>query len=77
MSIIKNSTDTETTIIAFYIITTAGYQLDGPLVDYYELEQMSPKGVVSDERTFIIWLKIGSSEEEIDIYKMWGKPILT
>ncbi|MDT2277624.1 hypothetical protein P7H20_26065 [Paenibacillus larvae] len=36
-------------------ITTAGYQLDGPLVDYYELGADVLEGLVSDERTFLLY----------------------
>ncbi|AJK27666.1 terminase large subunit [Paenibacillus phage Norbert] len=71
INIIKNSTDTREQPLLLYI-TTAGYQLDGPLVDYYELGADVLEGVVSDERTFYYMAEL-DSEEEIDNPDMWGK----
>ncbi|WP_144029552.1 terminase large subunit, partial [Paenibacillus larvae] len=71
INIIKNSTDTREQPLLLYI-TTAGYQLDGPLVDYYELGADVLEGVVSDERTFYYMAEL-DSEEEIDNPEMWGK----
>ncbi|MDP5274344.1 terminase large subunit [Chengkuizengella sp. 2205SS18-9] len=71
INIIKNSIDAREQPLLLYI-TTAGYQLDGPLVDYYEMATDVLEGVINDERTFYYIAEL-DSEKEIDNPEMWYK----
>ncbi|WP_124728813.1 terminase large subunit [Staphylospora marina] len=63
INVIKNSTGARSQPLILYI-TTAGYQLDGPLMDYYEKAADVLEGVIQDERTFYF---IAELDEEDDI----------
>jgi len=71
INIIKNSTGSRDQPILFYI-TTAGYQLDGPLVDYYEKAADVLDGVIEDERTFYYIAEI-DEDDEVDDPANWIK----
>ncbi|MBA4544364.1 terminase large subunit [Thermoactinomyces daqus] len=63
INVIKNSTGARQQPLILYI-TTAGYQLDGPLMDYYEKAADVLEGVIQDERSFYF---IAELDEDDDI----------
>jgi phage terminase large subunit-like protein len=63
INVIKNSTGARSQPLILYI-TTAGYQLDGPLMDYYEKAADVLEGVIQDERSFYF---IAELDEDDDI----------
>ncbi|MCY7478857.1 terminase large subunit [Paenibacillus larvae] len=71
INIIKNSTDAREQPLILYI-TTAGYQLEGPLVEYYELAADVLDGVITNDRTFYYIAEL-DSEDEIENPEMWIK----
>jgi phage terminase large subunit-like protein len=71
INVIKNSRGSRKQPLLLYI-TTAGYQLDGPLVDYYEDSADVLNGIIDDERTFYYIAEL-DSEEEFDQPEMWIK----
>lgn len=71
INVIKNSRGAREQPLLIYI-TTAGYQLEGPLVNYYEQGSDVLEGVISDERTFYYLAEL-DSEEEFDQPEMWVK----
>ena len=52
ISVIKNSRAARLQPLLIYI-TTAGFQLNGPLVDMVEAGKDTLNGIIEDERTFI------------------------
>ena len=50
----------------FLYITTAGYQLDGPLMDYYEKGTDVLNGVIESERTFYYLAEIDPEDDPDD-----------
>lgn len=71
INVIKNSRGSRRQPLLIYI-TTAGYQLDGPLVEYYEMGQDVLKGVIDDDRTFY-YLASLDDPSEFDKPEMWIK----
>jgi len=71
INVIKNSRGSREQPLLIYI-TTAGYQLDGPLVDYYELGSDVLNGAVTDERTFYYLAEL-DDPSEFDKPEMWVK----
>lgn len=71
INVIKNSRSSREQPLLIYI-TTAGYQLDGPLVNYYEQGADVLNGVISDERTFYYIAEL-DDPSEFDIPEMWVK----
>lgn len=71
INVIKNSRQSRKQPLLIYI-TTAGYQLDGPLVNYYEQADDCLNGDITDERTFYYIAEL-DSESEFDKPDMWVK----
>lgn len=71
INVVKNSRAAREQPLLIYI-TTAGYQLDGPLIEYYNQADDVLKGIVTDERTFYYMAEL-DSEEEFDQPEMWIK----
>jgi phage terminase large subunit-like protein len=71
INVIKNSTGARSQPLLLYI-TTAGYQLDGPLMDYYEKAADVLEGVVQDERSFYFIAEL-DEEDDIDNPANWIK----
>lgn len=71
INVIKNSRGSRKQPLLLYI-TTAGYQLDGPLVDYYEDSSDVLNGIIEDERTFYYIAEL-DSEKEFDHPETWIK----
>lgn len=71
INVIKNSRGAREQPLLIYI-TTAGYQLEGPLVNYYEQGSDVLEGVITDERTFYYLAEL-DSEEEFEQPEMWVK----
>jgi len=71
INVIKNSRASREQPLLIYI-TTAGYQLDGPLVNYYEQGTDVLNGVITDERTFYYLAEL-DDESEFDQPEMWVK----
>ncbi|MFS1513637.1 terminase large subunit [Chengkuizengella sp. SCS-71B] len=71
INVIKNSRGSRKQPLLIYI-TTAGYQLDGPLVDYYEQGVDVLNGLIEDERTFY-YLASLDGESEFEKPEMWIK----
>lgn len=71
INVIKNSRQSRRQPLLIYI-TTAGYQLDGPLVTYYEQAVDVLNGDIKDERTFYYIAEL-DDETEFDKPKMWIK----
>jgi phage terminase large subunit-like protein len=69
--VIKNSTGAREQPLILYI-TTAGYQLDGPLIDYYSKGTDVLEGVIEDERSFYFIAEI-DKEDDIEDPKNWIK----
>lgn len=62
INVIKNSRGSRTQPLIMYI-TTAGYQLDGPLVDYYEDSEAVLNGIEEDERTFYYMAELDDARD--------------
>ncbi|RVT67665.1 terminase large subunit [Niallia taxi] len=71
INVIKNSRGSREQPLLIYI-TTAGYQLDGPLVNYYEQGIDVLNGVIEDERTFYYLAEL-DDQSEFDKPEMWIK----
>ncbi|WP_429739624.1 terminase large subunit [Bacillus smithii] len=71
INVIKNSRGAREQPLLIYI-TTAGYQLDGPLVNYYEQGADVLDGVIEDERTFYYLAEL-DDQKEFDQPEMWIK----
>lgn len=71
INVIKKSRGARKQPLILYI-TTAGYQLDGPLVNYYEQGMDVLEGSNVDERTFYYLAEL-ESEEEFEKPDMWIK----
>lgn len=71
INVIKNSRQSREQPLLIYI-TTAGYQLDGPLVNYYEQGYDTLNGLIIDERTFYYLAEL-DNEKEFDKPEMWIK----
>src|SRR5690606_16074308 len=71
INVIKNSRGARKQPLLLYI-TTAGYQLDGPLVDYYKDAEDVLNGIVDDEITFYYIAEL-DNESEFDNPEMWVK----
>ncbi|PLR93240.1 terminase large subunit [Bacillus sp. T33-2] len=62
INVIKNSTGARQQPLLLYI-TTAGYQLDGPLIDYYDKASDVLEGVISDERVFYFMAELDPGDD--------------
>ncbi len=71
INVIKNSRGARRQPLILYI-TTAGYVLDGPLMDYYEKGADVLEGVITDERAFYFMAEI-DEEDAVEDYTKWGK----
>ena len=71
INVIKNSTASRNQPLIFYI-TTAGYQLDGPLMDMYDKAADVLDGVIEDERTFYFLAEL-DEEDDIEDSSNWIK----
>lgn len=71
INVIKNSRGSREQPLLIYI-TTAGYQLDGPLVNYYEQGDDVLNGVIPDERTFYYLAELDDTRE-FDKPETWVK----
>ncbi|GAK08992.1 phage terminase large subunit [Geomicrobium sp. JCM 19038] len=71
INVIKKSRGSRKQPLIIYI-TTAGYQLDGPLVKYYEDAGDVLDGATKDERTFYYIAEL-DSEEEFEKPETWVK----
>ncbi|MEC2565299.1 terminase large subunit, partial [Bacillus thuringiensis] len=71
ISVIKNSRGARDQPLLIYI-TTAGYQLDGPLVNYYEQGTDVLNGVFDDDRTFYFLAEL-DDPKEFEMPEMWVK----
>lgn len=71
ISVIKNSRAARLQPLLIYI-TTAGFQLNGPLVDMVEAGKDTLNGIIEDERTFY-YLASLDDEDDINDSKNWIK----
>lgn len=71
ISVIKNSRQSRRQPLLVYI-TTAGYQLDGPLVDMVENGKDVLDGVITDERTFYFLASL-DDKDDLDDCENWVK----
>lgn len=71
ISVIKNSRQSRKQPLLIYI-TTAGFQLDGPLVDMVESGKDALDGVVEDERTFYFLASLDDNDD-LDDSDNWVK----
>ncbi|MBN6887014.1 phage terminase large subunit-like protein [Cytobacillus horneckiae] len=71
INVIKNSRGSRDQPLLIYI-TTAGYQLDGPLVNYYEQGSDVLNGLIKDDRTFYYLAEL-DDPSEFDNPDMWIK----
>lgn len=71
INVIKNSRQSREQPLLIYI-TTAGYQLDGPLVNYYEQGADVLNGDIVDDRTFYFLAEL-DDVSEFDKPEMWIK----
>lgn len=71
INVIKNSRGARRQPLILYI-TTAGYVLDGPLMDYYEKGTDVLDGVIEDERAFYYMAEI-DAEDDPDDHAKWAK----
>ena len=62
INVIKNSTGARRQPLIVYI-TTAGYQLDGPLMDFDEQASDVLEGVIDDERSFYYIAELDESDD--------------
>jgi phage terminase large subunit-like protein len=65
INVIKNSTSARRQWLLLYI-TTAGYVLDGPLMDMYDRGADVLDGIISDERTFYYMAELDPDDEVTD-----------
>lgn len=65
INVIKNSTGARLQPLILYI-TTAGYQLDGPLMDYYEKATDVLEGVIQADRSFYFMAEIDPNDDVED-----------
>jgi len=72
INIIKKSRGSRKQPLILYI-TTAGYQLDGPLVNYYEQGADALDGAIVDERTFYFLAELDDQEKEFEKPETWIK----
>ncbi|CAJ0571037.1 unnamed protein product, partial [Mesorhabditis spiculigera] len=71
INVIKNSTGSRQQPLLLYI-TTAGYQLDGPLMDYYDKADQVLEGSLTDERTFYYMAEL-DPDDDIEDTSNWIK----
>ncbi|GIP38648.1 terminase [Paenibacillus sp. J31TS4] len=71
INVIKNSTGARLQPLLVYI-TTAGYQLNGPLMDYYEKSADVLEGIITDERTFYFMAEL-DPEDDLENPDNWIK----
>ncbi len=71
ISVIKNSRQSRRQPLLIYI-TTAGFQLDGPLVDMVEAGKDALDGIVKDERTFYFLASL-DDEDDMNDSSTWIK----
>lgn len=71
ISVIKNSRGARKQPLLIYI-TTAGYQLDGPLIDMIEAGKDTLEGVIEDERTFYFLASL-DDEDDMEEPSNWIK----
>lgn len=71
INVIKNSTGARKQPLLLYI-TTAGYQLDGPLVDYYDKAADVLDGVIDDERCFYFLAEL-DEKDDLEDPENWVK----
>jgi phage terminase large subunit-like protein len=71
VNVIKNSTAARQQPLILYI-TTAGYQLDGVLMDYYEKGKDILDGVITDDRAFYFMAEL-DEEDDIEDPGNWVK----
>lgn len=71
INVIKNSTAARKQPLIIYI-TTAGYVLDGPLMDEYEKGADVLKGAITDERSFYFMAEL-DEEDDVEDYTKWVK----
>jgi phage terminase large subunit-like protein len=71
INVIKKSRGSRKQPLILYI-TTAGYQLDGPLVKYYDDGTQVLEGIVDDERTFYYFAEL-DDENEFEKPETWIK----
>ncbi|RNB90166.1 terminase large subunit [Brevibacillus nitrificans] len=71
INVIKNSRSARKQPLLIYI-TTAGYQLDGPLVEYYEKAANVLEGSNQDERSFYYIAEL-DEEDDLDDPRNWIK----
>ncbi|MFD3261864.1 terminase large subunit [Paenibacillus lentus] len=71
INVVKNSRAARDQPLLIYI-TTAGYQLDGPLIEYYAQATDVLEGEITDERTFYYMAEL-DSEDEFEKPEMWVK----
>lgn len=71
INVIKKSRGSRKQPLILYI-TTAGYQLDGPLVKYYDDGSQVLDGAIEDERTFYYLAEL-DSEDEFEKPETWIK----
>lgn len=71
INVIKKSRGSRKQPLILYI-TTAGYQLDGPLVKYYDDGVQVLEGAIEDDRTFYYLAEL-DDEEEFDQPEKWIK----
>ena len=73
INVVKNSTDARQQPLILYI-TTAGFVLDGPLMDYYERGADVLEEVIEDDRTFYYLAELDPDDvDEIDNVVNWPK----
>nr|WP_194841999.1 terminase large subunit [Gracilibacillus salitolerans] len=71
INVIKKSRGSRKQPLILYI-TTAGYQLDGPLVKYYDDGAQVLDGAIQDERTFYYFAEL-DNEKEFEKPETWIK----
>ena len=71
INVIKNSTGARRQPLLLHI-TTAGYVLDGPLMDMYERGADVLNGVIEDERTFYYMAEL-DEDDDIEDSSLWVK----
>lgn len=71
INVIKKSRGSRKQPLILYV-TTAGYQLDGPLVNYYAQGTDALEGAIVDERTFYYMAEL-DNEKEFEKPEMWKK----
>ncbi|MBD1373723.1 terminase large subunit [Hazenella sp. IB182357] len=72
INVIKNSTVARQQPLILYI-STAGYQLEGPLMDYYNQSTRVLSGEIDDERTFYYIAELDKNDQ-LDDPTNWSKP---